>query len=214
MPTYAQAERQAFCDAALRIGPDAPTLCEGWTVRDLVAHCAMRERRPEAVGVLVPALEKYAEHTRKRYALRPFEDLVDMVRKGPHELNVFQIPALDARANLQEFFIHTEDILRAQLTQADPTKVRALSSDEQSAIYELLPVAARLMARGINVRLAAQVPGMTPLQLTKPAESAGDVVIKGTPSEILLYLAGRMAFVEFEGDPDAINMFVTAPHQI
>ena len=97
MPNYAQAERQALCDTALRIGPDAPTLCDGWTVKDLLAHLAMRERRPEAVGILLPQARDLAERTRARYALRPFEDLVDMVRRGPHEFSPFRIPAVDAR---------------------------------------------------------------------------------------------------------------------
>ena len=36
----AQRERQQLADLMASVGPDAPTLCEGWTVRDLAAHLA------------------------------------------------------------------------------------------------------------------------------------------------------------------------------
>lgn len=213
MRKYAQYERQALCDTALRVGPDAPTLCSGWTVRDLMAHLAMRDRRPEAAGVVVPKLADWAEHTRRRYTLRPFEDLVDMVRKGPHELSVFRLPKV-ADFNLQEFFIHHEDILRGSLPEADPDAVRHLDDAEERELYDSLPMAARMMLRGQSVRLAALCPGFAPLQLTPGTPSAGEVVIKGTPGEIMLFLAGRMSFVEFDGDADDINRFISTPRSI
>ena len=36
--SYVREERKALVASALRAGPDAPTLCEGWTARDLAAH--------------------------------------------------------------------------------------------------------------------------------------------------------------------------------
>ena len=41
-----QAERAALCDLFLRVGPDAPTLCEGWATDDLATHLVIRERKP------------------------------------------------------------------------------------------------------------------------------------------------------------------------
>jgi uncharacterized protein (TIGR03083 family) len=35
-------ERQALCDTLTELGPDAPTLCEGWTTADLAAHLMVR----------------------------------------------------------------------------------------------------------------------------------------------------------------------------
>lgn len=212
MRKYAQAERHALCDTALRLGPDAPTLCAGWNVRDLMAHLAMRERRPEALGILVPQLRDASERTRERYALRPFADLVDMVRKGPHEISPFRIPAIDARANLQEYFIHHEDILRAQLPAADATGVRELGDDMQAALYGALPAAGRMMLRHSATRVAALCPGHAPLALNSPSNPSGEVVIAGLPSEVLLNLAGRMSFVDFQGEADDINRFVAEPH--
>jgi uncharacterized protein (TIGR03083 family) len=42
MATLAQEERNELCDLMLETGPDAPTLCEGWTTRDLAAHLVIR----------------------------------------------------------------------------------------------------------------------------------------------------------------------------
>lgn len=214
MPKYAQIERAALCDTALRVGPDAPTLCEGWTVRDLMAHLAMRERRPEAAGIVLAKVAAAAERTRRRYALRPFEDLVDMVRKGPHEFSLFRIPAVDARANLQEYFIHHEDILRAQLSHADEDAVRDLDPSEQHALYEILPMVGRMTLRSSPFRVAAACPGFAPVQLASPAQPEGELVIIGHPGEVLLFLSGRMSFVEFEGEPDVINQFMSAERGI
>ncbi|UJH71014.1 maleylpyruvate isomerase N-terminal domain-containing protein [Ornithinimicrobium sp. INDO-MA30-4] len=53
----AQQQRQALCDTALAVGPDAPTLCSPWTVKDLLAHLVIRERRPDTLpGIGVSAL--------------------------------------------------------------------------------------------------------------------------------------------------------------
>ena len=55
-------ERAAICDSFEKFGPDAPTLCEGWNTRDLLAHMLVRERRPDAgAGLIVPLLRKHLE---------------------------------------------------------------------------------------------------------------------------------------------------------
>ena len=55
--SLAQRERSALVETMRATGPDAPTLCEGWTTRDLAAHLVVREARPDAAaGVIVPAL--------------------------------------------------------------------------------------------------------------------------------------------------------------
>ena len=46
MSTHAKRERLLLADLLETAGPDAPTLCEGWTTRDLAAHVVVRERRP------------------------------------------------------------------------------------------------------------------------------------------------------------------------
>ncbi len=39
---FAPIERAALADLMAELGPDAPTLCEGWTTRDLAAHLVVR----------------------------------------------------------------------------------------------------------------------------------------------------------------------------
>ncbi len=56
--SVARAERAALADLMLEVGPDSPTLCGDWTTRDLAAHLVLRERRPEAAGLVVPALRR------------------------------------------------------------------------------------------------------------------------------------------------------------
>src|SRR4051794_6035530 len=42
MTSIAHSERTQLCALAQQLGPDAPTLCEGWTVRDLAAAVGPR----------------------------------------------------------------------------------------------------------------------------------------------------------------------------
>lgn len=44
-------ERAALVATARDIDPDAPTLCEGWTARHLLAHLVEREHQPWFVAV-------------------------------------------------------------------------------------------------------------------------------------------------------------------
>ena len=55
--SFSDSERQGLADLLLERGPGAPTLCEGWTTTDLVAHLWVREHRPDAIlGMFVRPL--------------------------------------------------------------------------------------------------------------------------------------------------------------
>ena len=85
MAHYAQLERQALCDLLVEVGPEAPTLCQGWQTADLAAHLVLRERRPDAVGgILVPALAARTERVQRqiRHAT-DWDLLVRRIRGGP-----------------------------------------------------------------------------------------------------------------------------------
>ena len=79
--TAAQRERSALVETLLRVGPDAPTLCEGWNTRDLAAHLVVRERRPDAtLGIAVPFLADYTAKVQNKVAQSTgWDDLVEMV---------------------------------------------------------------------------------------------------------------------------------------
>ena len=46
--SFAQKERERLAELFLEVGPDAPTLNEGWTTRDLAVHLLIRESKPAA----------------------------------------------------------------------------------------------------------------------------------------------------------------------
>lgn len=114
MTAFARAERDALCDLLLEVGPDAPTLCEGWDARDLAAHLVVRERRPDAsVGIIVPAMAGWTQKVQDDAARRPFPTLVEQVRSGPPVYSPFRLPGVDEQANLFEYLVHHEDVRRA-----------------------------------------------------------------------------------------------------
>jgi uncharacterized protein (TIGR03085 family) len=112
--SYSTDERRALCALLDKTGPDAPTLCEGWTTGDLAAHLVLRERRPDAAaGVAGGPLAGYTARVQQRLKDRiPFADLVRMIRSGPPRLSVMALPGVDERANSVEYFVHHEDIRR------------------------------------------------------------------------------------------------------
>src|SRR5919107_1424958 len=84
MTRYAQRERQQLADLFVEAGPDAPTLCEGWTTRDLAAHLVVRERRPDGVATrLIPSLAGHADRVGRAVAARPYADGIEKVRTPP-----------------------------------------------------------------------------------------------------------------------------------
>ena len=111
----AQSERHALCNLFLEVGPDAPTLCEDWTTRDLAAHIIVRESRPDAAGgILIKPLAAYGEKVRKGVAQRDWKSLVEAIRNGPPRLSPMRLTFLDRLTNTVEFFVHLEDVRRAQ----------------------------------------------------------------------------------------------------
>ena len=114
MTGLAQLERQSLSSTLTRLGPDAPTLCEGWRSRDLAAHIVLRERRPDAVaGAFLPSLAQHTQRVQDTYAEGSWAGLVDLVREGPPGWSPSRVPAVDDAVNLLEFYVHHEDLLRA-----------------------------------------------------------------------------------------------------
>src|SRR6266545_2372502 len=108
-------ERAELCDLFDELGPDAPTLCEGWTTADLAAHLVVRERDPRSsLGILRPQ-GRWGEYTRKLMARRKakgYESTVARVRKGA-PLFPWRVPGLRTMLNLNEYVVHHEDVRRA-----------------------------------------------------------------------------------------------------
>src|SRR5260370_42185202 len=113
--TYSRDERRALCALLDETGPEAPTMCEGWTTLDLAAHLVLREHRPDAAaGMLGGPLARYTDRVRNKIAARtPYARLVQIIRDAPPRLSMFGLPGVDERANLVEYFVHHEDVRRA-----------------------------------------------------------------------------------------------------
>ena len=93
---FAAQERAALCDALADAGPDAPTLCEGWTTHDLAAHVWVRENDPSAapgllIGALADVTASRMEATKRRWL---YPELVEQIRRGPRPISLFAVPVL------------------------------------------------------------------------------------------------------------------------
>ena len=193
--------RRTLCDVFDEVGPDAPTLCEGWSARDLAAHLVVRETRPDAAaGILVKAASAHGDRVRARVGARPWSSLVDDVRSGPPRLSPMRVPAVDDLTNTIEFFVHLEDVRRARPDRP----IVALEPAVDDALFHTLRRGARLLARKSPVGLVLAVTGRDPIT-AKSAEPT--VTIRGSVGEIVLFLYGRstVARVEFDGEPEAIE---------
>jgi hypothetical protein len=81
MTSFARKERLALTDTALRVGPDAATLCDPWDVRALVCHLLVRERRPiAAAGIAIGPLSGLTERAMASLGEEDFGVLVERFR--------------------------------------------------------------------------------------------------------------------------------------
>ena len=207
MTTYARDERRALCDTLLRTGPDAPTLCEGWTTRDLAAHLVLRERRPDGeLGRLVPFLARHAAAVRASVRDADWPDLVASVRSGPPAWHPSRLSRVDEAMNTAEMFVHHEDVLRAQPGWA----VRPLPDGLQAALWRNLRFGARLLLRRASVGVELVAPGHG----RKLVHGGFPVVrVEGPPSEVMLFVFGRrdQAKVRLDGPDDAVARLSASP---
>lgn len=106
-------ERQQLCDLFVELGPDAPTLIQPWSTRDLAAHLVLREHDSFAApGLVLPGRwHRLAERRTAKLAERDFSSLVHQVRSEP--AGFFSIGWVRRFPNLNEFFVHHEDVRRA-----------------------------------------------------------------------------------------------------
>ncbi len=208
--THARDERTAVCDLLTELGPDQPTLCAGWQTGDLAAHLVLREHRPDGgAGVLGGPLAGYTRRVQDRLRARtPFPRLVELIRTGPPRLSIFALPGMDERANLVEYFVHHEDVRRAQ----PGWQPRETTPDVSDELWRRLRLA-RLLLRhapvGVElVRADAPAAGDGPRTVRITARARTPVVtVAGTPAELTLWTMGRAdaADVRMDGSDAAIE---------
>ncbi len=200
-PAPQQAERSALCDLFETVGPDAPTLCEGWTTYDLAAHLVIRERKPLSGPGLVMGGAAARLTARMLVAAKQrhsYAELVAQVRSGPPAV----LRPFDKAMNLTEYFVHHEDVRRGGGDTSPRPASEGASIEE--ALWTMLHRGAKFMTRSVKtigidlVRPDGEViharPGASVATMTGPA------------GEIVLFLSGRTsaAHVELGGAPDAV----------
>lgn len=198
-PSLARTEREALADLLLKVGPDAPTLCDGWTTKDLATHLVVREHRPDAAaGMFIKPLAKHLEQVSDKVEARPYADLVQEYRQGPPKWSPMR--PLDSVANLTENLVHHEDVRRA----SGDTTPRDLPAETQDQVWSMLGKTAKMFLRKAEATVVLErndVPDAEPITC---GGKDGRVTIAGAPVEILLWLFGRggAAHVTTEGPVD------------
>ncbi len=196
----ARREREALCDLALELGPDAPTLCGDWTVKDLVTHLLVRERSLlGAPGIILPPLAKLTDLTMARVARQDFPSLVRQLRgRG---LTPMAVPVLDRLFNTMEYVVHHEDIRRAR----PRWKPRTLSDGDLATVWSGLTMAGKGLVRsaGVPVVVRRSDTGASAVL------GGGDdpVTITGLPVELTMFLYGRAQHrgLELTGPADSVT---------
>lgn len=204
--SWAAFERAELCKALEQYGPAAPTLCGTWTTRDLAAHLVVREHRVDTLpGIMLPGFDRWTSHVQDQAAQRPYQELVDTIRNGPPTLSPFGVPKMDAMLNTSEYFVHHEDIRRAQ----PGWTVRSLDPREADACWSIVKQRAMGFFRKVpvGVLLVRTDSDRRPHPRVMARKAVPTVKIEGTASELLMFAFGRRdhAKVEITGDQDAIN---------
>lgn len=189
----------------LQLGPDAPTLCAGWTTRDLAVHLLIRERKPlAAAGIVLPVARKRLEAETQRQLQRSFDEVVREWAAGPSRLSPFSL--FDVPANTVEHFIHHEDVRRGGGEVVPRDFSRVVQRSFHKALQSFAPrflaksdAPVLLLPEGFERVVTADRRGV--------ADQGSDVVrVTGDVGELLLWAYGRDAVhVKIEGDSAAVR---------
>lgn len=199
---HANRERAELADCLDAVGPDAPTLCEGWTTRDLAAHLVVRERRPDAaIGVAGGPTAGWTERVQSTEAKNDYFEVVDKFRNGPPLFSVFALPGAAGLMNLVEYVVHHEDVIRAQ----PGWRTRDLPSDLSDTIWSRITMLAKRSFRDARsgVTLVRSDGSGAPIVANSGAST---VTITGSALDLLLLASGRSAVnVEVDGEPAEVE---------
>ena len=156
---------------------------------------------------MIPLLAAHGDKIRRAVAEQlPWVELVAVVRHGPPLWNPSRLAPVDEFVNTLEFFVHHEDVLRAQ---PDWT-ARPLEPEVEHAIAGAIGRGGRLLTRKAGVGVTVEPSGRQPVRLHGGTPM---VTIRGPLADCVLYVNGRksVAQVELDGPPDAVAKVETAP---
>ncbi len=196
----ARAERLALCDLLEEVGPEGPTVLDGWRTADLAAHLLARDSRPDAVpGMVVAAAHPWTERVESRvHRTVPYAEIVGRLRRGPPRLSVGGLGGW--RGDLHEMFVHHEDVRRA----TRPFEVRSLDPALEDALAISVGRAGGLLARKLPVGLALEPSGRSAIVVRAGPDR---VTVAGPIGECVLFVYGRKdaAQVKVRGPAAAIT---------
>lgn len=181
-------ERRALVQALRQAGPEAETLCEGWTAHDLAVHIAARDARPDAVfGQHLPLVSSRAERALHGFEKMGFDQLLDRIASGAPRWSPLRLRPVDNAMNTLEFFVHTEDVRRAGSNQPARREVPELVCKIlwRQASRTLFAAAARKARR----RITFLSPGYGSVTHGRAADELS--VLEGPPEELVLWAFGR-----------------------
>ncbi len=180
-------EQRALVRTLRQVGPDAPTLCEGWRSRHLAAHLYLRLHRPWHMAPGAAVVGYDADEVTVRMGDRA---------AGPEEylrlLEAFQAPPARSnpvgwggnRMHLLEYVVHHEDVRRA----GGPYQPRQLPPPQRRALWEQVRLMGRLTQARAPHGVVLVVPE-GPRAVVKRRAHA--VAVTGTEVELALWLTGR-----------------------
>jgi uncharacterized protein (TIGR03085 family) len=200
-------ERQQLCDLFVELGPDAPTLLAPWSTRDLAAHLVLREHDSLAApGLVLPGpWQRFAARRTAELAERDFISLVDQVRSGPP--GVFRVGWMRRFPNLNEFYVHHEDVRRA-----NGLGLRSNAPGLDAALWRNVVLARWFLTRRLHaVGLEIEWAGTNERVRARRGEPSARLV--GLPGELLLFIFGRQAVAEITlvGEPDIVAAVRATP---
>jgi uncharacterized protein (TIGR03085 family) len=184
--TIDERERREICDLFVELGPDAPTLCEGWKTADLAAHLVLREH-----------FRRWPDKRLAAEKATGFPAVVARLRAGA-PLIPWRIPRLRNVLNGLEYFIHHEDVRRANGREPRPTMPDLEALSWRMSGYSARRLARRIRPYGLEL--------VRPDGAKRTFGSGEMATLTGPATEIVLYMSGRRstAQVILGGNPDAI----------
>ncbi len=206
--SFAQKERERLAQLLLELGPDAPTLNDGWQTKDLAVHLLIRERKPlAAAGIVLPVAQSLLHREEQQQHARSYEDVVREWSAGPPAF----IAPINTAMNTAEHFIHHEDVRRG----GGVVEPREFSREVDRQLMQLVKRFGRLVLRKSPIPIVLTPPTLPPVTVGGQAGVAerGDNVARvfGSPGELLLWVSGRDAVdITLGGNSEALTGFKRA----
>lgn len=187
--TLSRTERQSAIELMHEVGPQAPTLCAGWTVKDLAVHLYIRENHPKAAaGILFSPARPLLEKRTKQLLALDLSVLLERLESGSR---FAPLRWVDRWLNPVEYFVHHEDIRRAQ-PEMEP---RRLTRSQQQELYQRLKYFAPILLRKSTGSVVFEPIGLPRFVAhdVRGVATVGDRVatVKGDIEELTLWLFGR-----------------------